>query len=114
MKVEFRRSQLFNQTLAKHKGIANKLAEFIQFKTNDPMARFGKKDQHFAGGDLGETGLIHAHLTNDISVLYRRSGRDPTYIDLIALLTHDDLGTGNPPNQKQQRKMAKVLSNEKV
>ena len=112
--VQFRRSELFNRTLAKHKVVAGKLAEFIQFKTNDPLGRFGKKDQHFVGGILKETGLIHAHLTGDISLLYRRSGKNPMYIDLIAVLSHDELGTGQPPNMKQEKKMAKVLSDEEV
>lgn len=112
MNVKFRRSKLFNDTLAKHKDVAGKVAEFIKFKTGEPLGRFGKKDQHFVGGILKETGLIHAHLTGDISLLYRRSGRDPIVIDLIAIATHDELGTGQPANLKQQKKMAKILSDE--
>ena len=112
--VKFRRSKLFNQTLAKHKDVASKVAEFIKFKTDEPLGRFGKKDQHFVGGILKETGLIHAHLTGDISLLYRRSGKNPIVIDLIAIATHDELGTGQPPNMKQQKKMAKILSAEEA
>lgn len=110
--VQFRRSKLFNETLAKHKEVAGKVAEFIKFKTGEPLGRFGKKDQHFVGGILKETGLIHAHLTGDISLLYKRSGREPIVIDLIAIVTHDELGTGQPPNMKQQKKMAKILSDQ--
>lgn len=112
-KVLFRRCKLFNETLAKHKEVSAKLAEFIKFKSDDPLGRFGKKDQHFtSGGILVSTGLIHTHLTGDISLLYKRSGKNPTYIDLVAVLTHDELGTGQPPNTKQQKKMVKVLSDQ--
>ena len=108
--VQFRRTKLFNQTLANHKEVAGKVEEFIKFKTNDPLGRFGKKDQHFvSGGVLSNTGMIHAHLTGDISLIYKRSGKNPTIIDLVAVLTHDELGTGQPPNMKQQKKMAKVF-----
>ena len=108
--VQFRRTKLFNQTLAKHKEVAGKIEEFIKFKTDNPLGRFGKTDQHFvSGGVLASTGMIHTHLTGDISLLYKRSGKNPTIIDLVAVLTHDELGTGQPPNMKQQKKMAKVL-----
>lgn len=112
--VQFRRAPLFNQTLAKHKEVAGKIEEFIKFKTGDPLGRFGKKDQHFIGGILKDTGLIHTHLTGDISLLYKRSGKNPMIIDLIAVLTHDELGTGQPANMKQQKKMAKILSDQDV
>ena len=111
MKVLFRRSKLFTETFGKHKEVAGKIVDFIKVKTDEPLGRFGKKDQHFVGGILKETGLIHAHLTGDISLLYKRSGRDPITIDLVAVLSHDELGTGQPANLKQQKKMAKTLSN---
>jgi len=111
--VQFRRSKLFNETLAKHRDAAAKVAEFIKLKTQDPMDQFGKKDQHFVNnGILQATGLIHAHLTFDLSILYKRSGRNPTIIDLVAIATHDELGTGQPPNIKQQKKMVKVLTSQ--
>lgn len=109
--VQFRRCKLFDETLASHENVTAKLQEFISFKTNDPMGRFGKKDQHFtSGGILVQTGLIHAHLTGDISILYKRSGRNPTIIDLVAILSHDELGTGQPPNIKVQKAMVKTLN----
>ncbi|WP_407304107.1 hypothetical protein [Acinetobacter sp.] len=102
---------MFEKTLGKHKGVSDKLKEFITFKMQDPMARFGKKDQHFTNnGILQATGMIHTHLTGDISLLYRRSGREPMVIDLVAVVTHDELGTGQPSNIKQQKKMVKVLN----
>jgi len=110
LKVQFRRSKLFGETLAKHKEVGAKLAEFVKFKSDDPLGRFGKKDQHFQGdGPLKATGLIHAHLTQDISILYKRSGKDPMFMDLVAVLSHAELGTGDPANPKQQKKIAKVM-----
>lgn len=106
-KVKFRRCELFNRTIAKHKNVLPKLNEFIQFKTDDPMGRFGKKDQHFTGGPIKDTGAIHCHLTGDISVLYYRHGRDPTLIDLLMVGTHDELGTGQPGNTKIQKQVVK-------
>lgn len=79
-------------------------------KSKDPMEKFGSKDQHFVGGGpLSASKLIHAHLTHDISLLYKRSGRNPTVIDLYAIVTHDELGTGQPPNLKLQKTIAKKV-----
>ena len=111
MSVVFRECPLFKETLAKHKQtISGKLKDFIVQKSGDPMARFGSKDQHFqGGGPLKDSGLIHAHLTHDISLLYKRHSKNPTVIDLYAVLSHDELGTGQPANIKQQKKMTKVM-----
>ncbi len=109
-KVIFRACALFKETFAKHQEIRGKLDDFRRLKSQDPLARFGKTDQHFQGeGPLKGTGLIHAHLTGDISLLYGRHGRDPTVIDLYMVATHDELGTGQPGNIKQQRKVAKTM-----
>lgn len=113
-KVKFRTCALFNQTYVKHRQqVDAKLDDFRRMKTQDPLARFGGTDEHFSGGGpLKDTGLIHAHLTGDISVLYRRHGRDPTYIDLYAIASHDELGTGQPASIKLQKNMAKVLKSQ--
>ena len=115
-KVVFRETPLFKETLAKHKqAIGGKLKEFIAVKSADPLAKFGGKDQHFIStGILVKTGLIHAHLTHDISILYKRSGKNPTYIDLYAIATHDELGTGQPANIKTQKNMTKKLIDQEV
>jgi hypothetical protein len=101
----------FKETFAKHQDVQAKLNEFMQLKIADPMARFGTTDEHFrGGGSLKDTGVLHAHLTSDISVLYKRHGKAPTLIDLYAVLSHDELGTGQPRDIKQQRNVAKVIS----
>jgi mRNA-degrading endonuclease YafQ of YafQ-DinJ toxin-antitoxin module len=113
MTVKFRQCELFRQTLAKHKQeVSAKLQEFIKQKSADPMSRFGAKDQHFVAGVLRDSGLIHAHLTHDISILYKRHGKNPTLIDLYAIASHDELGTGQPANLKKQKSIVKVASNQ--
>lgn len=113
-KVVFRRSEYFKQTLARHPEVEDKLAEFILLKSKDPLAQFGAKDAHFSGGGiLGATKAVHAHLTRDISVLYKRSGKDPTHIDLIAVLSHAESGTGTPPDKKAQKVLAKRIEDMK-
>jgi mRNA-degrading endonuclease YafQ of YafQ-DinJ toxin-antitoxin module len=103
--VVFRRGSLFDRTLRAHSArVGARLEEFFRVKLQDPLARFGKLDQHFTGdGPLAKTGLLHAHLTHDISLIYRRHGRAPTYIDLYAVASHDELGTGQPANRKRQK-----------
>lgn len=111
-RVKFLRSAFFNETLARHPEVEDKLDEFIVLKTQDPMAQFGAKDTHFVGGGiLGSEKLIHAHLTRDISVLYKRGGKDPVNIYLVAVLSHAESGTGTPPDKKIQQALAKKVHN---
>lgn len=112
MNVKFRDCQLFSETFAKHKAeIADKFKEFIKVKSTDPMAQFGAKDKHFNGaGNL--SGFIHAHLTKDISLVYKRHGKNPTIIDLYAIASHAELGTGEPANMKQQKNISKKMDNQ--
>lgn len=109
-KVVFRRSQAFNDSMKKYKDLAPKIADFIKVKSIDPMAKFGTKDQHFVGGGpLTASGVIHVHLTHDLQLLYRRSGKNPTVIELLLVGSHDDFGTGQPANPKRQKTLAKQL-----
>lgn len=102
----------FIQSLKKYKTeVGSKVAEFIKQKREDPLSKFGTKDQHFSsGGNLGPTGVIHAHLNHDIQILYRRYGKNPTVIELMLITSHDDIGTGQPPNMKKQKIAAKMLT----
>ena len=109
--VKFRKSKYFDETFAKYEvEAADKFKEFVKTKSEDPMSKFGAKDTHFNGdAPLGKTGVIHAHLTRDLSILYRRSGKNPTFIDLLVIGSHADLGTGTPANIKKQKAMAKKI-----
>lgn len=112
MTTKFQICPLFSETLARHKSkVTDALKQFILTKDKDPMAQFGAKDRHFSGeGNL--QGYIHAGLTNDISLIYKRSGKNPTLIQMFAIMTHDELGTGQPANIKVQKSNNKRFGNQ--
>lgn len=113
MKVIPRRCSFFNETLKRHPEISKRLQEFLQFKAENPLARFGSKDEHFTGdGALKTSSLIHAHLSRDISILYKRHGQNPIYLDLYAILSHQELGTGTPSSPKTQKKMVSKMDSQ--
>lgn len=113
MTTKFRYCELFKTTLKSHPGVIEAFKKFVQLKSADPMAQYGAKDRHFSGeGNL--PGYIHAGLTNDISLIYKRSGKNPTIIDLYAVLSHDELGTGQPPNMKRQKSNSKQFGNQEL
>lgn len=107
-----RASDMLTDTLQKHGALREKLAAFLQTKLADHMASFGASDKHYASkgsfGSLG-IGLKHAHLTHDISVVYRIHGNPPT-IDIYGLYSHDESGTGTPPNMKRQKALASKIA----
>ena len=122
MAVKFRRCPLFNDTLnaklAQHgESLAAKYAEFLRTKEKDPMQKFGARDKPFIGDGIlkyaipGET-LIHAHLSHDVNILYTLSGRNPTIIKLYGVFSHDELGTGQPPNIRKQKQVSAQLNNQ--
>lgn len=107
----------FLSTLGKYSNqrdlIFRKLREFLQLKTSSPYngaapdgTKFGDSDKKFRSGGkfTGEiTGISHAHLTHNISIVYHiREGS----IYLYGVYTHDDIGTGTPPNINRQEQMA--------
>lgn len=113
MQVRFEICPLFSETFGNHPEVLKKLEEFIAQKNHNPLAAFGTSDKTFAktapiGAMMPK--LRKAHLTHDISVLYEISGRDPIIIQLYAVLTHDESGTGMPANMRVQRNVAKRLS----
>ena len=95
--------------------ILQKIKEFKDFKERNPRAPFGSNDRPFAPTGLYKQYLpkaLKAHLTPDISIIYELSGRNPTNILLYGVFTHAALGTGQPPNIKIQKNMAKRLARE--
>lgn len=112
--VRFRRSPEYKETyLAKvnpYESVRNKFREFMELKRNDPNQAFGKSDKHFLGDGFFTQqvpGLKHAHITQDLSIVYKISGKNPTEIYLYGFYTHDELGTGQPPNIRRQSSIAK-------
>lgn len=109
-----RTADLLNDTIHKHSGLKEKLASFLELKLQNHMAAYGSSDKHYSGsgqfGSLG-LGLKHAHLTHNVSVVYRVHGNPPT-IDIYGLYTHDESGTGNPPNTRRQKALASKIGSQ--
>jgi hypothetical protein len=97
--------------------ILQKITEFKTQKEQNPMAPFGTKDRPFNTDGIYKQYLpkaLKAHLTQDMSIIYELSGRNPTTIKLYGVFTHADLGTGQPANIKIQKNMAKRLAYEEL
>ena len=114
MPVNVRVCDLYKETVAKYPQLAPKVADFIRAKNENPTAPFGGSDTHFVGeGPIGRLGLKikHAHLSQDVSIIYRLHG-NPTMLDLYGLFSHKESGTGNNPNVKIQKSLAKRFANQ--
>ena len=117
--VVFKPSQLYLETLVEksrdYPVIGQKMQEFRNFKSANPLQPFGATDKPFVGkGSFGTviSGLRHAHLTHDIMIVYTISGRNPTEFRLYGIFTHDELGIGQPANMKRQQSQAKRMANQ--
>jgi mRNA-degrading endonuclease YafQ of YafQ-DinJ toxin-antitoxin module len=111
--VQFRESALQAESVLKYKELGQKLKDFINFKLNNPLAPFGASDRKFASSgvyNITIPNLRHAHLSTDISIVYKVHGRNPMLIDLYGLFSHEELGTGNPSKSNTQKAMAKRFS----
>lgn len=115
--VIFEITPLFVETEGVHrkhlKQMKTTYAAFIAHKRQDPMAPFGGKDRAFTGnGPLH--GILHAGMTHDISLLYSKSGKNPTKITLYGFFSHDELGTGNPPKPNKQKSIRDKVDRQPV
>ena len=103
-------SPCFNKTNKKHlknARVQQALTDFLTTKAKDPRAPFGSKDYAMTGkGPL--SGIKHAGLTNDISVMYEIKNNT---IYLFAIGSHNDLGFGRPNNIKKQKSLVKKINN---
>lgn len=97
--------------------IVDKLNDFIELKKKNHLAPYGGNDKPFvSGGNLGRNlpKARKAHLTDDYSVIYEVSGKDPVTIKIDGVFSHADLGTGNPPNINIQRNMSTRIANARL
>lgn len=76
------------------------LEKFQQLKSQNPQQQYGGSDKPFTGGG-NFSGLSHAHLTHDVSLVYRWDSAHREF-KLYGFYTHDDLGTGTPPQLRKQ------------
>lgn len=117
--VVFRTCDLYRETLVDkaraYPVIGQKMQEFRDFKTANPLQPYGGSDKPFVSkGNFGTVvgGLRHAHLTHDIMIVYTISGRNPTVFNLYGIFSHDELGIGQPANIKRQKAQAKRMNNQ--
>ena len=115
--VRFQTGPLFDQTWQSRSrnnaSLKNKLAQFLQVKSQDPTSNFGASDKPFKSQGfftMAIPKLKHAHLTHDLSLVYVLEGGADPVIRLYGVFSHDDLGTGTPPNINRQRSMASQLA----
>jgi len=118
--VKFQVCPLWNSTAAElllnNKKLAQKIKDFRDFKSQNPIAAFGGSDSMFNGeGPIGKAlgeRAKHAHLTQDICIVYSISGRNPTVIKLYGLFRHKDIGTGDTPNIRKQQSAADKMKDQ--
>jgi hypothetical protein len=109
--------QSFDRVKKIYPQIAQKIQEFRDLKKNNPLDLFGSNDKPFVSDGVFKKQLPKgrkAHLTQDISIIYELSGRNPTNIKLYGVFTHSDMGTGQPINMNVQRNLAKRLATEEI
>lgn len=113
--IEVRTCALFRKSsigYARDARVRDKIRDFIKFKSEQPMQPFGAKDKLFASGS-SLRGYYHAGLTFDVSIVYKFGKADgQTTLDLYAVYSHDELGSGSPPNQKRQDNAASRFANQ--
>lgn len=112
----FMRGELYDATykvrVLPYPSIRKKFRDFMEIKRNNPRQPFGASDKPFRSGghfDNVVPGLAHAHITPDISIVYKVVGNQ---IYLYGFFTHDDLGTGQPANINRQKSAAQRLANQ--
>lgn len=84
------------------------LDKFRESKEAAATAPYGSSDKPFRG-DGHFSGLSHAHLTHDISLVYRYH-KSANQFKLYGFFKHDDLGTGTPPNLRRQSSVGSRLT----
>jgi hypothetical protein len=113
--VIFRLCPLYHESMKNKPEINDKFQEFLGFKRENPIMPYGKSDTQFiSSGPIGLTGLKlrHAHLNQNLSVVYRLHGSNPHIFDIYGVFSHKELGTGTTAHKKQQKKMAKKFQNQ--
>ncbi len=93
--------------------VLTKIEEFKKFKEQNPLASFGTNDKSMVSAGAYAKAMPKArkaHLTDDISIIYELTGRDPIVIKLYGVFTHNALGTQRPGNINIQKNMAKKLA----
>ena len=80
--------------------VAKALDKFKSAKEQNMTTPYGGSDKPFSS-DGNFQGLSHAHLTHNISLVYKLDSARNQF-KLYGFYTHDDLGTGTPANLRKQ------------
>jgi hypothetical protein len=102
---------LFEETLKKHEDYLPKLKEFLSKLNQDPLLPV----EPLRGvGPIGQLkpAMIHAKLGHDMRLFYIMAGRNPHNVYLYGLFSHDESGTGQPPNANRQNSLIKRFKNQ--
>lgn len=115
--TKFRRCPLYKETyltrIKPYPKLREKLRQFMEIKRQQPDQPFGGSDKFFKPGFMyfsAIPGIRHAHITHDLSVVYRIGKANEIW--LYGIFTHDDLGIGTPANLKRQQAMSTKLTNQ--
>ena len=110
MALKIAKGKLFTKTMKdRHEQtVLQNLKKFLEFKVENPMARYGGSDYAFSGGG-NLSGYSHAHLNRDKSLVYRIANN---IIYLYGIFTHGELGTGTPSNNNKQQSMKSKFDNQ--
>ena len=117
--LEVQQCRLFRDTFSEkgnhYPELRKLLGDFIATKAQDPTKPFGSKDVAFnnTGNFIRKVPkLRHVHLMHDINLCYTISGKDPVTLNLYGVFKHDELGTGQPSNQRRQQSVAAAMANQ--
>ena len=112
--VRFKRSdeylKTYQEKVLPHPPVRAKFREFMEAKRNNPHHPFGSSDKTFSPSGFYHKempDLKHAHITFDLSVLYRVENN---VIYLYGFYTHDELGVGTPRKINVQKSMSKKIA----
>lgn len=111
--VVFQICPMFEETVGRFSNnprVMNRVRDFIAYKQRDPMAKFGGNDTSMVSSHGNYDGFNHANVTNDLRIFYTKSSQNPVLIRLYAVMTHDEAGIGQPPNNKRQRQVSSRLN----
>jgi mRNA-degrading endonuclease YafQ of YafQ-DinJ toxin-antitoxin module len=91
--------------------LLEKFAQFLYIKMDNATTTVGAKDKPFTLDYL--KGYMHCGLSGDVSVVYSIEGKDPQVLRLYGLMSHDEIGIGQPANPRRLRNNADKWSRQK-
>lgn len=90
------------------KRILPRLESFLQAKMSNPTQMWNSTDKR---ASYALSKFYKAHLTHDDSILYTFSQKD-NLLRIYGIWSHDELGTGDPPNTARLNKIGTRLSSQ--